>query len=73
MSSAFGVTFGARRRYLSMSLGFTVPARSQEIICGAQGVYLFCHCSRDEWFCDTPPLAINAAAAFFTYVGNING
>jgi hypothetical protein len=29
MSSAFGATFGARRKYLSMSLGFADPARSR--------------------------------------------
>ena len=28
MSSAFGATFGARRKYLSMSSGFAYPARS---------------------------------------------
>jgi hypothetical protein len=28
-SSAFGATFGARRKYLSMSLGFADPARSR--------------------------------------------
>jgi len=29
MSLASGAAFGARRRYLSMSLGFAVPARSR--------------------------------------------
>jgi hypothetical protein len=29
MSSASGATFGARRKYLSMSLGFADPARSR--------------------------------------------
>ncbi len=74
MSSAFAATFGARRKYLSMSLGFADPsALTQETIGGAQGTSLFRYRRRDELFNDTPSEAANSAAAFFTDVGSFNG
>src|ERR1700744_1454056 len=74
MSSTFGATFGARRRYLSMSLGFAVPARSRRKSSAARREPTFsATAAAMNWLSDTPSAAANSAAAFFTDVGSFNG
>src|ERR1700722_6921271 len=74
MSSAFGAIFGARRRYLSMSFGFAVPARSRRKSSAARKEPTFsATAAAMNWFNDTPSVAANSAAAFFTDVGSFNG
>src|SRR5271169_4787656 len=74
MSSSFGATFGARRRYLSMSLDFAVPARSRRKSSAARKEPTFsATAAAINWLSDTPSLAANSAAAFFTDVGSFNG
>src|ERR1700721_1120668 len=74
MSSAFGTTFGARRRYLSISFGFAVPARARRKSSAARKEPTFsATAAAMNWFNDTPSVAANSAAAFFTDVGSFNG
>src|ERR1700722_10564996 len=74
ISSTFGATFGARRRYLSMSLGFAVPARSRRKSSAARREPTFsATAAAMNWLSDTPSAAANSAAAFFTDVGSFNG
>jgi argininosuccinate lyase len=74
MSSASGATFGARRKYLSMSLGFADPARSRRKSSAARKEPTFsATAAAMNWFNDTPSVAANSAAAFFTDVGSFNG
>src|ERR1700721_2286480 len=74
MSSASGATLGARRKYLSMSLGFADPARSRRKSSAARKEPTFsATAAAMNWFNDTPSVAANSAAAFFTDVGSFNG
>jgi hypothetical protein len=64
ISSAFGATFGARRKYLSMSLGFAVPARSRRKSSAARREPTFsATAAAMDWLNDTPSVAANSAAA----------
>ena len=71
-SSEFGATFGTRRKYLSMSFGFVVPARSRRKSSAARKEPTF-SATAMNWFNDTQSVAANSAAAFFTDVGSFNG
>jgi hypothetical protein len=70
----FGATFGARRKYLSISFGFAVPTRSRKKSSAARKEPTFsATAAAMNWFSDTPSWAANSAATFFTEAGSFNG
>ena len=65
---------GADTWILEHFLGFRrFRAFTQEVIRSAQGAYLSAAAAAMNWLSDTPSVAANSAAAFFTDVGSFNG